>query len=199
MKIIECIQYSPEWYKARAGIPTASGFDRIITVDEKVSKSLNKYLNQLAGEAIAGIAIDQYQSDAMKRGKELEDEARKLYTLITGRKVEEIGFCRTEGETIYGCSPDGLVGDSGLLEIKCPTIAVHVNYLLENLLPLDYYQQLQGQLLVTGRQWVDFMSYYPGLKPLIVRVKRNEQFLKALDELLKVFCAELKEVIKKIR
>lgn len=196
MKIIECVQGTPEWFAAKCGMPSASNFDKILCVDGKVSKQRTKYLNQLAGETITGIAEETYQNATMLRGKEMEAEARQLYQLINNVEVQEVGFCLANG---YGASPDGLVGEKGLLEIKCPTIAVHVGYLLDNALPVEYFQQIQGQLLVTGREWVDFMSYYPGLKPLIIRIARDKKFLSILKKELEIFCAELKEVIKKIR
>ncbi len=196
MKIVECQQGTPEWFAVRCGIPSASNFDKILCVDGKVSKQRTKYLYQLAGETITGIAEETYQNAVMLRGKEMEAEARQLYQLITGQEVVEVGFCLGEG---YGCSPDGFVATAGLLELKCPILATHVGYLIENTLPTDYFQQVQGQLLVTGREWVDFFSYYPGMKPLIIRVNRDDKFLKILRVELEVFCDELKDVIKKIR
>lgn len=134
----------------------------------------------------------------MQRGKEMESEARSLYELITSVSVQQVGFCLNETPSC-GASPDGLIEEEGSLEIKCPTIAVHVGYLLENILPVDYFQQTQGQLLVTGRRWVDFLSYYPGLKPFLIRVERNEKFIEALKAELIKFCAELEEISYKIR
>lgn len=196
MKIIDVLQSTPEWHKARCGIPTSSEFDKLLTTKGEVSKQRQKYLYQLAGETITGIAEETYQNAVMQRGKEMEAEARQLYQLITGKEVKEIGFCLADG---YGASPDGLVGEDGLVEIKCPTMAVHVGYLLDNAFPLDYFQQCQGQLLVTERKWVDFMSYYPGIKPLIIRVMRDEKFIKALKIELEVFCRELPEIVAKIK
>ena len=196
MRIIECQQGSPEWYQAKCGIPSSSEFDKIITTKGEPSKQREKYLFRLAGETITGISEESYQNEAMLRGKEMEAEARELYHLITGKKVQEVGFCLAEG---YGASPDGLVAKTGCLEIKCPNLATQVGYLLENKLPMDYWQQVQGQLLVTGREWVDFLSYFPRLKPLIVRVKRDKKFLELLEAELKKFCVELKEVVKKIK
>ena len=196
MKIINCDQGSPEWIKARCGIPSASSFDKIITAKGEPSKQRTKYLWQLAGETVTGIPEETYSNANMKRGKIVEAEARQLYELVSGQEVAQVGFCLADG---YGASPDGLVATEGLLELKCPIIATHVGYLLENTLPMDYWQQLQGQLLVTGRKWVDFMSYYPGLKPLILRVVPDEKFQKALKIELELFCSQLKEVIAKIR
>ena len=195
MKIIECVQGTPEWFAARCGIPSASNFDKIICADGKPSKQREKYMRQLAGETITGIAEETYQNGVMLRGKEMEAEAKELYRLISGLEVVEVGFCLAEG---FGASPDGLVAEKGCLELKCPILATQVGYLLDNKLPIEYFQQTQGQLLVTGREWCDFLSYYPGLNPLLIRVTRDEKFLATLEPELNKFIAELKEVIKKI-
>lgn len=196
MKIIDVVQNSKEWFAAKCGIPSSSEFDKIVTTKGEPSKQRQKYLYRLAGETITGISEESYQNETMLRGKEMEFEARKLYSLISGKKVQEVGFCLAEG---FGASPDGLVGKNGVLEIKCPIISTHVGYLLENKLPIDYWQQLQGQLLVTDREWVDFCSYYPGMRPLIIRVKRDKKFIGILEAELKKFCVELKQIVRRIK
>lgn len=196
MRIIDCIQGSPEWMSARCGIPTASSFDKIITTKGEPSKQREKYLYQLVGETITGIAEETYQNATMLRGKEIETDVRQLYELVTGQTVTQVGFCLAEG---YGASPDGLVAEKGCLELKCPIISTQVGYLLENKLPVEYFQQTQGQLLVTDREWCDFLSYYPGLKPLLIRVNRDEKFIKTLRVELEVFCSELKDIVAKIK
>lgn len=198
MKIIKCNQNSDEWLKAKCGIPSSSHFSEIITMDMKQSKQRIKYMYRLAGECITKKPEESYQSGAMARGLELEDEARTLYEIMTEETIEKVGFCLSNtGE--YGASPDGLVGKKGAIEIKCPMLATHVGYLLENRLPTEYFRQVQGQLLVTGREWVDFMSYYPGIKPLLIRVKPDIKFQKALKRELKQFCIELKQTVKKLQ
>ena len=197
MKTLDLAQRSLEWFKARCGIPTASAFDKIVTSDGKPSKQRTKYMYQLAGERLGGIPEETYQSFAMIRGTELEAEARSLYEIING-EVQEAKFYVND-ENTFGASPDGLVGENGLLEIKCPLITTHIEYLIENKLPTEYVQQVQGQMLVTGRDWVDFMSYYPGLKPLLIRVERNDVFIISLRNELKKFCQELNELVEKLR
>lgn len=197
MKIINVDQRSEEWFKVRAGVPTASSFDKIVTMKGEPSKQAQKYMYKLAGEFVAGKPEESYTNAAMERGIVLEDEARQTYQLITENMVEQVGFCLADGG--YGCSPDGLVGDDGMIEIKCPSIAVHVEYLLAGVLPSDYFQQCQGQLFVTGRKWSDFVSYFPGIKPLIVRVYPDEKFHSALKVELEKFCSELQSIIKKIK
>lgn len=197
MKVFYFPQKSPEWYAIRSGVPTASEFDKIVTTKGERSKQREKYLFRLAGECVSGQVEDTFQSAAMQRGVQMETEARDIYQFITGNEVEQVGFCLADGG--YGCSPDGLIGKDGALEIKCPSVHTHVEYLLGNKLPSEYFQQVHGQLLVTERKWCDFVSYYPGIRPLIVRVDRDREFLKTLDAELLEFCAELKETINKIK
>jgi len=196
MKIIDVIQGSPEWLFARCGIPSASNFDKIICLDGKPSKQREKYMFQLAGEMIIGKTEETYTNGVMQRGVEMEDEARKLYEFNSGNIVQQVGFCIDCG---YGASPDGLVGEDGGLEIKCPILSTQVCYLLKNELPSEYIQQVQGNLLVTGRKWWDFVSYYPAMKPLIVRVTPDKEFQKELKTELGKFCLDLEELVKKLR
>lgn len=193
--ILEMEQRSAEWFKARAGVPSASEFDKIVTLTGEASKSRKKYMYQLVGEKLGAIVEDSYQNQAMLRGIELEAEARSLYE-IARDSVKEVGFCLHESG--FGASPDGFVGEDGLVEIKCPTLAVHIEYLLNNKLPVEYVQQVQGQMLVTDRKWNDFVSYYPGVKPLIVRVERDEKFISLLKSELVLFINELNELVKKL-
>ena len=199
MKEIQCEQRSDEWYSARCGVPTASNFDKIVTSTGKPSKQKEKYLYKIAGEYVSGKCEESYQNDAMIRGCEMEDEARKLYEMMTDFTVRKAGFCIGDPVFEYGASPDGFVDKAGLIEIKCPSISVHVEYVLGWKLPTKYIQQVQGQLLVTGRDWCDFISYYPGLKPMCVRVFRDEAFIQLLRAELETFCGQLKDIIKKIK
>ena len=189
-------QGSPEWFAIRCGVPSASHFKEIVTSKGEPSKSAEKYMFKLAGEFVSGHPEETYQSGAMARGCELEEEARQLYQIINDVEVKEVGFCKEGG---YGCSPDGLINKDGMLEIKCPSAAVHVEYLLKGKLPTTYLQQVQGQMLVTGRKYCEFVSYYPGIKPFIIRVNRDEVFLAKLKTELKLFCLNLNETINKIK
>ncbi|HDY86625.1 MAG TPA: exonuclease, partial [bacterium] len=184
---------------ARAGIPSSSNFDKIVTTKGVASKSAQKYMYQLAGEKITGLKAETYQSKIMEQASITEGEARDFYELVNDVKINQVGFCYRDDRKLYGASPDGLIGDDGLVEIKCPLLSTHVGYLLEAKLPTDYFQQVKGQLLVTGRKWVDFVSYYPGIKPLMVRVVRDEGFIASLNFELDLFCAELKQITEKIR
>lgn len=197
MKIFEMEQRSVEWYKVRSGVPTASEFDKIITTKGAISTQRKKYLYQLAGERLGGVVDETYQSFAMQQGVLKEGEARNLYNIASGDEVKQVGFCLSD-DGKYGCSPDGLVGEDGAYEVKCPLIHTHIGYLIENDVPTDYYTQVQGQLLVTGRKWTDFMSYFPGLKPLIVREEPDEVFQKLLKKALEEFTNELDDLVKRL-
>lgn len=197
MIIIEAEQGSPEWFAARIGIPTASRFKDIVTMNGAPSTSRKKYLYQLAGERLAGAKEDTYQSAAMARGVELEGEARLLYEMVHGVQVQQVGLCLHDSRR-YGCSPDGLVGTHGL-EIKCPSMAVHTQYLDEAKVPAEYHQQVQGSMLVTGLDAWTFMSYHPAIKPLHFMAKRDEPFLTKLQSELERFCDELDALTERLR
>ena len=198
MRIIDCVQGSDEWLGARAGIPTASNFDMIVTSKGDRSKSLEKYLYALAGERLIGRSDEKYSNAIMQRGVELEAEARQLYEIITDQTVEQVGLCLSDGPIIYGASPDGLVGEDGLLEIKCPKLSTHVGYLLKGVVPIEYIPQVQGQMLVTGRKWCEFLSYYPGISPFIIRVERDDRFLMRLSAELQTLHIELEATVIKL-
>ncbi len=198
MKIIDCEQRSEEWFSIRRGIPTSSNFDKIVTSKGEPSKQREKYLYRLAGEVVSKSSEETYQNAVMIRGMELEPEAKNMYELVTGNAVQDVGFCMADGDYKYGSSPDGLVGEDGNFELKCPVMATHVGYLLKNKLPTDYFQQVQGSLLVTGREWCDFVSYYPGIKPLIIRVERDKTFISKLKTELERFCILLDVTVGRI-
>jgi len=184
--VVDCIQGFPEWFQARLGIQTASEFKRIITsVGLEPSKSADAYINQLVSEWLSGNPDATFQSKWMARGHDLEDEARNYYTFQTDNEVTQVGFCMDDAKR-YGCSPDGLIGEDGGLEIKVPSPGVHTGYLLGNKVPTQHRLQVLGNLLVTGRKWWDFCSYDPNIEPLIVRTHRKdvEDDLKTLEKAL---------------
>jgi len=181
MKICNHEQGSPEWFEARLGIPSASMFSKIVTTKGAWSTQADSYINQLVAERLTGEREEIYQSHHMIRGTELEPEARDMYCLMKDVEVQEVGFCLHD-TLKAGCSPDGLVGEDGGIEIKCPAPATHVEYLRGGVLPSRYKQQVMGCLWITQREWWDFVSYHPNMKPLIVRVERDEEYIAALEE-----------------
>ena len=184
MKIIDVEQGTKEWFKARAGIPTASDFSKIITSTGKRSSQITTYAYQLASEVISELD-DNYKSIDMERGNELEYDAVQEYREYTFNHVEHKGFLKTDNGNA-GYSPDGLIGNDGILEIKCPMQKTHTKYLAKNELPPDYVAQVQGGLFVSERKWCDFVSYNPkhngDMRLFIKRIERDEVFIQALSE-----------------
>lgn len=199
MIALDLEQGTAEWAAARCGIPTASDFDKIVTASGEPSKQRTKYLYQLAGERLLGKKEESYQNGAMLRGMELEAEARSLYELTYDVSIEQVGLCYKDESKLYACSPDGLIGKDGGIEIKCPNLTTHIGYLVTEELPAEYFQQVQGNLLVTGRKWWAFMSYYPGIKPLILKIERDKEFIKALEKQLELFCKDLDTLTEKLK
>ena len=173
MKIHSCVQGSAEWKALRLGIPTASEFDSLVTPDFKprTGQGPETYLYQKLCEKLLGYAPD-VNSFAMEQGTILEMEAKPYYS-VTHAEVQTVGFITTDDGRI-GCSPDGLVGDDGGLEVKCPQPHTHLRYLFEGVVPKEYLAQVHGAMLVTGRPWWDFVSYSRQFKPLVVRTLRHD-------------------------
>lgn len=195
MREIECIQGSPEWWEARRGVPTASEFDRILTpIKQKGSAGQDAYIDSLIGDAKdmrPNWFSDRPVTKDMEHGTNSEPQAREWYEFEKGIPVRQVGFVTTD-DGRFGCSPDGLIDPDGGLELKCPKPSTHVGYLREGTLPDKYKPQVHGCLIVTGRLWWDFLSYAPGLKPLLVRVYPDE-FTKRLRQELERFDEKLKE------
>lgn len=193
MIVLDCVQGSPEWERARLGKPTASAYDRIITPSTlKLSKQAVGYRNQLLAEFILDCPIDWCGQDGwMERGKEMEPEARAYYAMQFDREVTPVGFVLRDDERTGG-SPDGLVDEDGGLEIKCPAIHTHIGYMLNpESLAAAYRGQMQGYLYLTGRAWWDILSYNPELPHVCVRVERDEAYIEALDKALNEFLDDL--------
>lgn len=187
---------SPEWIQARLGLPTASQFSKILTPKTmKISESADKYMNQLLAEWLIGEPLDSEFTDWMERGSETEHNAVAFYEALRDVDTFECGLCLTDDRKA-GATPDRLIGDDGLLELKCPSPQVHVGYIRElwTPKPTKYYAQIQGQLLITGRQWLDFMSYHPTIRPVVVRYQRDEEYLDVLNRVVGQFCAYYEEM-----
>ncbi len=183
-------QGTPEWLRLRLGIPTSSEFGRILTPTGKPSSQAEGYLLWLLAEWVTGAPLESPETDWMRRGHELEAAAVQSYEFETGREASVVGFVTTD-DGMIGASPDRLVDPDGLLEIKCPAPQTHIGYLLSRAVDRAYWPQVQGQLLVTGRAWVDIQSYHPGLPAVIVRVERDENYIGKLDAALRAFVERL--------
>ena len=183
MQIINVEQGTDEWLRARLGVPTASCYSKLITTQGKRSTQAESYINELIGQRITGEIPETFKSEAMERGNELEPQARAYYELMTDNEVEEVGLIINDIGA--GCSPDGLIGEDGGLEIKCPKLSTHIGYLRSGKLPSKYMQQVQGCMYITNRGWWDFMSFHPDVESMIIRVYRDEEFIIALHNTLK--------------
>lgn len=192
-------QRTDAWFAARCGKLTASRFADVMNVLKDGSPGANRrsLVTLLAVERLTGSTVDTFTNDAMRRGTELEPEARAAYEAHTGELVEEVSFVPHPSLDYVGVSPDGLLGDDGLVELKCPfNMAKHLDALRSGDHAKEYRWQLQGQLWVCERQWVDATSYDPRfpehLRLAIVRVQRDE---KAIAELA-AECAKANDEIE---
>ena len=201
LEIIECDQGTPEWFRARAGIPTASEFSTVMARgrDGGASVTRAKYLRQLAGEVLTGEpAPEGYSNAFMERGKMLEDEAREHFAFREVVEPRRVGFIRNS-DLRAGCSPDSLLDDDSGLEIKTAIPAVQIERLQAGRLPPEHVAQVQGSIWVTGRQTWQFMSYCPKLPPLILTVERDDAYIAQLAKAVEAFNAELDAVVQAIR
>jgi putative phage-type endonuclease len=199
-------QRTDAWFAARCGKLTASRFAAVMNVlkDGKPGAGRKELVTLLAIERLTGSTVDGFQNDAMRRGTELEPEARAAYEAHTGELVEEVGFVPHPALDYVGVSPDGLLGDAGLVELKCPASQhKHLSALLAAEHVTEYRWQLQGQLWVTGRQWVDAVSYDPRfpehLRLAIVRVTRDEKAIAELAAECAKAHAEIESVLSQLQ
>ncbi len=195
----DIIQGSPEWFGVREGMPTASVFKEVRAKPGPrvgIPKGRQTLLWKLAGEILTGEPMDHYTNFHMDRGSENESEARDLYAFLRDVEPVQVGFIRNGN---CGASPDALIGDDGLWENKDALAHIQIERLLKNSLPPEHKAQCQGQLMVSNRQWVDFMSHCRGLPPLIVRVERDEPYIAALRVDVDEFVEERDALVAKIR
>lgn len=190
-------QRSPEWYQQRyAGIPTCSQFARVMPVTKStLATGAGIYIAELVCQ-MAGHWEELPDNYWMKRGREMEPQAVAAYEFITNTATDENGFIVSECGRCGG-SPDRLVGDVGTFEVKCPAPHTHYKYLIDQRVPNEYLPQVNGHIYVTGREWCDFMSWFPGAPPLIVRVNRSDEkwqdWAKRWDIVLDKFHAKLEK------
>lgn len=198
MEIFDCEQGSPEWFAARAGIPTASEFSTVMASGRggAESKTRRTYMLKLAGEILTGEPMEHFSNAHMDRGKEMEEEARNLYAFTSDADPEKIGFIRNGDK---GCSPDCLIGIDGAAEIKTKLPHLQLDVLLRDELPPEHRAQCQGVLWVAEREWIDFVSYWPSLPLFVKRVHRDEEYIKSLSAAVDAFNTELCELVEKIR
>ena len=196
MKIHNFEQGSKEWHAARLGIPTASAFEKIITPGGVASKSADDYANKLIAEIMSGESSETFDGNKWtQRGKELEPDAILYYEQLRNVTVQKVGFITDDARTM-GCSPDGLIGDDGMLEIKILSPQNHVAQMLKPSADREHYPQIMGQLFVAKRKWVDIMAYHPQMPAVIVRVERDDKYFFELTRLMAQFNKMLGEKMK---
>ena len=196
------IQGSLEWLSERAGKVTASMVSAVLAKPE--TAGYRDYQAQLVAEILTGKPQgSDYTNAAMQFGTEMEPLARSAYEAETGFSVDEVGFCQHPTIERAGASPDGLVGNSGLVEIKCPKVATHLAYLIAGVVPATYKNQMMWQMACSGRDWCDFASFRPDLPEhlqlFIVRFKRDPERIKELETAVVAFLDSVDKMINQLK
>jgi putative phage-type endonuclease len=175
-------QKSEAWHEARCGRVTGTRFSQLVAGEK--TKEYQKLISDITCEIITGRQEETYSNAIMENGIETEPDARAEYASLFGIEVKEVGFIIPDEEHKYhewiGVSPDG-VAAPGMIEIKCPLMRTHLEYIEANRLPAEYRHQVQGQLFVTGFEFCDFVSYVEGMKPFIIRVYPDLELFKEFE------------------
>jgi putative phage-type endonuclease len=195
-------QRTEEWFAARLGKVTASRVaDVLAKIKSGESASRKNYKMELVVQRLTGKAGESFTNAAMEWGTEQEPFARMAYEAHTGTFVKEEGFVDHPTIEGFGCSPDGIVGE-GLIEIKCPNTANHIETVLENKAPSKYIPQMQCQMACTGAKWCDFVSFDPrtpdDLQLFVIRVERNDEYIAEMEKEVKLFLQEVDDLHKQL-
>lgn len=202
-KLVLAEQRSPEWFEARLGKATASRFSDIMAKTRSgYAASRKNYMAELVTQRLTGAIPEPYSNTAMQWGTDNEPLARLAYELQTGNEVEETGLW-VHDTLEAGASPDGFVNKDGVLEIKCPNTATHIETLELQQVPRQYLAQVQGQMWITDRKWCDFVSYDPRLpenaQMIIIRVERDEKYIEELETEVINFLKQVEEQVKFVK
>ena len=198
-------QGTTEWHAMRLGKVTASRIADVMSKGKGSAESagVRNYRAQLVCERLTGQKEDSYINSAMQRGTDLEPMARECYEFLQGVTVDQIAFVDHPTVPMSGASPDGLVGDDGLVEIKCPNTATHLDYLESISAPSNYILQMLWQMACTGRQWCDFVSYDPRLPEelqlLVVRYHRVDSEIQAIESAVTAFNSSIESKIANLK
>jgi len=192
----EMIQGSDEWKAIRLGKVTASRVSDVVAKTKTgYGASRANYAAQLIAERLTGVPAESYINAAMQHGTDTEPEARSAYEFYQGVTVEQVAFVPHPAIAEAGCSPDGLVGGDGQVEIKCPQTATHLETLLGQNIPSKYITQVQFQMACTGRKWCDWVSYDPrmpeSMRLFVVRVARDDNHIAELEAEVTSFLLEM--------
>ena len=196
-------QRTEEWFAARLGKVTASRVaDVLAKIKSGESASRKNYKMELVVQRLTGKAGESFTNAAMEWGTEQEPFARMAYEAHTGTFVKEDGFVDHPTIEGFGCSPDGVVGE-GLIEIKCPNTANHIETVLENKAPSKYIPQMQCQMACTGAKWCDFVSFDPrvpeDLQLFVVRVERDQEYIDSMEVEVKQFLSEVLDLFNQLK
>lgn len=195
MKIHFFEQNSLEWHEIRRGKFTCSTLSDLFM--DKKTKGYNEAINKVVFERLTGETPESYINDYMRRGSELEPFAREKYELETFNNVEQVGFI--EYSDWFGYSPDGLIGEDGSIEIKCPKFSTLIDFALTKRIPKEYFYQMQGGLLASERKWCDFVMFHSKMQLIIERVYRDENTIKEIERVLAESIEETTKRINQIR
>jgi len=196
-------QGTPEWHQLRLGKVTAS---RVSDVMAKIktgeSASRKNYRAELVVQRLTGLPSESFTNAAMEWGTATEPMARIAYEIAKDVLVEQVGFIEHPTIAMFGCSPDGLAHD-GMIEIKCPNSATHIEYLTDNKAPAKYINQMQCQMAVTGRKWCDFVSFDPrlpeDLQLFVVRVPRDDKYIGTMEVEVVEFLTEVEGMVNQLK
>jgi len=200
---MEIEQRTEEWFAARLGKVTASRVaDLVGKTKTGYSATRDNYMAQLVVERLTQTKAESYTNAAMQWGTDQEPFARAAYEAAQGVMVEEVGFVRHPTIEWAGASPDGLVGDDGLVEIKCPNTATMIETLLSQKVPGKYFIQMQFQLACTGRKWCDYVAFDPRMpakaQMFVRRVDRDDEYIAHLEEEIAKFLVEVESQVQKL-
>lgn len=205
MKILEIAQGTPEWLSARAGKVTASRIpDVMAKIKTGEAAARRDYRAQIVAEILTGTPQgDTFTNDAMRWGTEQEPFARAAYEMASGFMVDQVGLVLHPTIDRAAASPDGIVDMDGMVEIKCPKTATHLQYLLEKVVPTQYQPQMLWQMACTGAAWCDFVSFDPrlpdDLQLFVVRFNRDQARIDAMESEVRAFLSEVDETLSKLR
>lgn len=198
IEIYDFEQNSPEWFRTRMGIPTASEFSTVMASgrDGGESKTRKTYMYKLAGEIVTCEPMEAYSNPHMERGKVMEDEAREFYCFTNDAEAQRVGFVRNGTK---GCSPDSFIGQTGMVEIKTALPHILIDLLVKDKFPPEHKAQCQGALWVCEREWIDIICYWPGVPKLVKRAFRDEVYIKGLSDAVDAFNTELAALVERVR
>lgn len=200
----DILQGSPEWFAIRCGKVTASRVSAVVARTKTGwGASRANYMAELVAERLTGAVAEGYSNAAMQWGTDMEPEARRAYEFYRDVDVVQVGFVVHPRIEQSGASPDGIVSDDGLVEIKCPNTATHIDTLLSATVPGKYATQMQWQMACTGRRWCDFVSFDPrmpeAMQLFVKRVQRDDEAIAELEKLVTAFLEELDAKVAALR